>query len=485
MRRLLKYVLCIVLSLSFCFLTLGYSAITGKLVVRGTAKLEIPEGLFIKNISRDGNPTRLDVYNGTHTPHSTTVTTSLSKTSNNSSGSVKFKVVVINNTKYDYAYRGLYYQSDLEGYHNNYVSTSNSNSKIGVVVNFPKGKVVPAGDELIFEVTYTIGSSSRTFPAAQTFNTMLNFQFGINVETEEEAIEAVHGKFRDILNTATTYETLYTNIDNKFDGYQEWTSNYIGNVGDATADDAMIINTLFAGQLQIIINGVSTPATVIIKHENLDGNTMTGDDYVAENKDNGGVFRGYGCEMTMYFTIDSLSKSNGSAPVYVTVYTCDRDEAGNIASEWYQIGDTYLGNAPIVSYNGTAGGTGSFVTDNWLSVGKSYSPTGEYSYSVDPNTSIKDLVQIVEQEAIDEFQRLLDDAKEMIDDLTYAGTGIDQLERAYEAAARQYTLDANGNPIAKADITRAQLCPIISDLNYAVTEAKKVIEDLKDKVNGG
>ncbi len=475
MSRLLKCILCIVLSLSFCFVTLGYSAITGKLVVRGTAKLEIPEGLFITAIAQKGNPTRLDVANAEFVHHSTTVKTSLSKSSN---GSVTYTVTVKNNTKYDYAYRGLYYQSELEDYDNNYVSTSNGNSRIGVVTSFPNGRVVKAGESLRFEVTYTIGSSRNTFPASDTFYTMLNYQFGINVETAEEAIEAVHSKFQDILNTSSTYETLVEHLDDKFDGSQEWTSNYIGNVGNATTDDAMVVNTLFAGQLQIIINGVSTPARVIIKHENLDNNNMTGDDYVARNESNGGVFRGYGCEMTMYFTIDALSTPNGTAPVYVTVYTCDRDENGNISSEWYQIGDTYLGNAPIVSYNGTAGGTGSFVTDNWTSVGRTYSPTDQYSYAVDPNTSLKTLVQVTDDAAINEFQRLLNEAKEMIDDLTYAGTGIDQLERAYERAARYFTLDENGNPVAKQGTTRAQLCPTISDLDYAIVEAQKVIDSI-------
>ena len=478
MSRLLKCILCILLSLSFCFVTLGYSAITGKLVVRGTAKLEIPEGLFINNISQKGNSTRLDVATAEYAHHSTTVTTALSKTNNNSSGSVTYQITVFNNTDYDYAYRGLYYQSSLDGYDNNYVSTSNGNSRIGVVTSFPNGRIVKANEKLTFEVTYTIGSSRNTFPADETFTTMLNYQFGINVETAEEAIEAVHSKFQDVLNTSSTYETLIEHLDDKFDGSQEWTSNYIGNVGSATTDDAMVVNTLFAGQLQIIINGVSTPARVIIKHENLDNNTMTGDDYVAINENNGGVFRGYGCEMTMYFTIDALSRPNGTAPVYVTVYTCDRDANGNIAGEWYQIGDTYLGNAPIVSYNGTAGGTGSFVTDNWVSVGSTYSPTENYSYAVDPNTSLKTLVQVTDDAAINEFQRLIIDAKTMIDDLTYAGTGISQLEIVYERAARYFTLDENGNPVANQETTRAQLCPIISDLDYAITEAQKVIDGI-------
>ena len=116
-----------------------------------------------------------------------------------------------------------------------------------------------------------------------------------------------------------------------------------------------------------------------------------------------------------------------------------------------------------------------------LSTVLTYSPTENYSYSVDPNTSIKDLVQIVDQEAIDEFQRLLDESKVLLDDLTYAGSGIEMLDRAYMQAAAYYTVDANGKPVANAGTTRAQLCPVIADLDYALREAYEVIENLHNQ----
>jgi hypothetical protein len=239
----------------------------------------------------------------------------------------------------------------------------------------------------------------------------------------------------------------------------------------------MTVETLFAGQLNMIINGQTKPASVLIKHENLDNNVNTGDDYVATSN-SGSPFRGYGCEMTLYLTTDPLTKANGWATVYVTVFTCDRDENGNIVGDWYKIGETYEGEANIVGYNGEAGGTGSFVTDNWRSYDVTYSPTERYSYRIAQGTGIKDITRFVDQKAIDEFQRILNESKGIIEDLTYAGIGIEMIEAAYNDASKYYTVDANGNAVAKYGITRAQLLPSMVNLNHALTEAKEAIENL-------
>ena len=473
--------LCIALSLMFSFLALGYASLTDTLNITGRAEADTPEGLFITSVKLKENPTRLDVYNASFTEYSTTVTTDLSKSTNNNAGSVTYIITVANNTKLEYAYRMLYYQSTLTGYNNNYISEQNANNRIGVVTNFPYGKVVAPGATLQFEVTYTLGSSRSTFPSNRTFKTLINYQFGINVETEEAAREAVNEKFSNILNTATTYEQLIDVLDNKFDGRQEWTSNYVGNVGNATNDDAVAVNTIFAGQLQMIIDGETQPASVIIKHENLDGNNKTGDDYVAVNTSNNGVFRGYGCEMTLYLTTDSLDTPNSTARVYVCVFTCNRDDAGNIIGEWYKIGDTYAGVANVVGYNGETDGTGSFVTDNWVSTAENYSPTSDYTYSVPAGQTLDQLTQEHDEGTIVAFQNLLERAKLMVDDTTYAGTGITIVEEAYSRARAYYTLDENGNPVANPDTLRVWLCPIMTELDNALTRAQEEIDNILGK----
>ena len=95
------------------------------------------------------------------------------------------------------------------------------------------------------------------------------------------------------------------------------------------------------------------------------------------------------------------------------------------------------------------------------------------------STFIKDITRAVDQNAINTFQRLLNEAKQIIEDLTYAGTGITYVEDAYEAASRHYTLDSNGNPIANQGTTRSQLIPLMIDLDYAITEARKAMDSLQ------
>lgn len=480
MKTWIKATICTALSLIFCFMAVGYAAVSDPLNIMGSAKVEIPSGLFITSVTKTSS-SNLALDDAEHMQYTTTIDCSLNKSSRYSAGKVTYEVTVLNNTALEYAYRGIYYQTNLSGYNgNSYVNTQNGNNRIGVVCSLASAsaanrKVAP-GQTLTFTVTYTVGRSMSDVD----YNTLINFQFGINVESQEAAIEIVHDKFLDILNTTSTYDTLSDALDNKFDGVQEWTSNYIGNVGSATTDDSMVVNTLFAGQLQMMINGEIRTAHVIIKHENLDNNTMTGDDYVAVNETNGGEFRGYGCEMTLYLTTDDLTNANGYATVYVSVFTCDRNEEGSIVSEWYRIGDTYVGQANVVGYNGEQGGTGSFVTDNWVADAGTYTPTDSYSYTVGQGTTIKQLTQMVDQNAIVAFQNILDRSKKMLDDLTYAGTAITIIEEAYEDASRFYTLDANGNPIANSDTTRAQLCPIMFNLEYALIEAQKAIDDLQN-----
>lgn len=482
MTRRMSVILCVALSFMFVFSAIGYSALTDNLGIRGNANVVVPSGLFITNITQKNNPSGLDVYQSDFIDYSTTVDCTLSKSSNRTQGQITYEITVFNNTKHEYAYRGLYYQTSLSGYSNNLVNDitdggNQSSSRINVRASFPNGKTVAPGETLKFEVTYILGSSSSTFPSRNSYKTLLNYQFGINVESEAAARDAVHDKFLNILNSSATYEELVTKIDDKYDGYNEWTSNYIGNVSSAVNADSMTVETLFAGQLNMVINGETKKASVIIKHENLDNNTMTGDDYVATHS-NGNQFRGYGCEMTLYLTTEGLNNANGWATVYVTVFTCDRDENGNIISGWYKIGETYEGEANVVGYNGEGGGTGSFVTDNWRSYNNTYSPTDQYSYNVAQGTGIKDLTRYVDQNAINEFQRILNESKEIIDDIRYAGIGIEMIEDAYIKAAKYYTLDADGKPVATQGVTRAQLLPTMTELNYALLEAKEVISNL-------
>lgn len=497
MKTWIKTSICIGLSFIFLFMSVGYAQLTDRMRISGTAKIDIPYGLFIINIS-PGSSSNLDKNEFDFLDHTTTVEISHNKGARNA-GSATYTITVLNNTRLTYSYRKLYYQTNLNDYNGNgYISQSsyNNNSKIRVNCSLENAtaeqkKVLP-GDTLTFTVTYTLG---KNLDSNIDYNTLINYQFGINVEGEAEALEIIEQKFLNILNTQSTYETLIDALDNKFDGRQEWTSNYIGNVVGSSSGDSMAVNTLFAGQLQITVGRDQMDATVLIKHENLDGNTNTGDDYVAENESNGGVFRGYGCEMTLYLTIDPLNSAGRYVPVYAVVFTCDRDENGNL-SDWYRVGNTYAGTANVVTYDG-GNGTGSFVTDNWIAdaathrvingynytVGDTTYTLGSYSYSVANGVSIKQIVGTADANATRTMQTLLTHAKQIIDSHEYAGTGITTVEDVYEAASRFYTLDANNNPVVNSNLTRAQLLPSIQKLYNAIDTTLLQMEALSKEAN--
>jgi hypothetical protein len=173
------------------------------------------------------------------------------------------------------------------------------------------------------------------------------------------------------------------------------------------------------------------------------------------------------------------------------VFTCDRDENGNIVGEWYRVGDTYEGEANVVTYDG-GNGTGSFVTDNWraqaayhdviagynYTVGDANYSLDAYSYSIANNVNIETIVMATDENAAQVLQTLLNHAKEIINSQEYAGTGITVVEEVYTAASRYYTTNANGEPIVNTSLTRAQLVPVIQKLYAAVDTALLQMEAL-------
>ena len=487
MKTWVKAVLVLSLALMCMFNTIGYAMLSGHMAISGTAKLDIPYGLFITSISTS-SATNIDTNEASALSYSTTVDSLIGRSRN--TGTVVYTITVLNNTSLTYSYRKLYYQTNLENYNgNSIIATAPNKSKISVVCSLEKAsaedKKVPPGKPLTFTVTYTVGSSVDSWT---DWRTLINFQFGINVDGEEEALEVVEDKFLNILNTSSTYTQLIDALDNKFDGSQEWTSNYIGNVTGSSSADSVAVNTLFAGQLQIMVGKEELDATVMIKHENLDGNRLTGDDYTAVNQNNGGVFKGYGCEMTLYLTIDPLNRAGAYVPVYVVVFTCDRDADGNRISDWYRIGSTYSGTANVVTYDG-GNGTGSFVTDNWRSDAASYKlidgysftingesyRVGSYTHTVAQNASIKDIVVEKNRNATNTLQTLLNDAQRIVDNQSYAGVGINLVENVLNENLQKfsgnYTVDANGKYVVDTNLTIAQVSPAIMDLYRVVNDA--------------
>lgn len=461
MKNFRNIILCVALFFAFSLICVGYAALTDTMTIFGKADITLPEGLFIVDVSVNGS-SNMDRNDFTYLPYSTSVDNTLSRS--RSTGSVTYKITVLNNTKRTYAYRGLYYQPNLSGYNGNpKVSESNNRNYIGVTTNFPNGNKVAPGETLVFYATYTIGSS---LSSSTNWKCLLNFQFGINVESLEEARQAVLEKFLNILNSPTTYETLRDKIDDKFSG-AEWTSNYIGNVTDSTSNDSTTVNNLFAGQLQMTIDGEENPITVLIKHENVDNNRNTGDDYTAVNGNQS--FTGYGCEFTLYMTTSALGDRNVAPPVYAAVFTCDRNADGSCGA-WYMLGEPYYGTAQIVGYEGGAS-TGSFDTGTWRSYADTYSPSENYMYNISANQTIQQVIQAKDPAAISALEFMLTEAKKILDENIYAGTGMEALEDTYFAymnASKLFSIGADGKITVNPDATRAQIIPHLEDISHAL-----------------
>ena len=481
------------------FVCVGYANYTTNMQINGVIQAYIPEGIYITSIVDVTDPTSSNIDNNvvSRVGTSTIVESTISRGRASAKGVVKYEVTILNNTGYTYYYRDIDFQANLTGYNgNNYISDYSPNTSIRIECMFENDaakKILPR-ESVVVTLVYTIGEGLN---ADLDWKTLINIRFGINVDGEAAAIDAVEERFLRILNTTSTYEELIDILDNKYDGYNAWTSNYIGNVVGSFGDDSLAVNTLFAGQLQIMVNGQPRDATVLIKHENVDWIYDTGDDYVAVNQNNGGRLEATGCEMTLYLTIDPLSSSGAYVPVYAVVFTCDRDEStGEKLSEWYKVGTRYAGEANVVTYDGNYG-TGSFVTDNWRATaekydvieGYSFDINGKkfsldpYSYSIAQSATLNQILNMEDAAAVTTLQTLLDDAKRILDDKHYAGEGIDHIREAYERYSNLYVVEWNGTHTIKSGWpyrTLGKLSPAITDLYNAVNAALTGMSELPE-----
>ena len=457
MKCVTKTLLSIVSCVLCLFLIVGYASVTDLLTITGKADLTPPEGVYITNIS-ELSTSNIDKNEYSFVSATTNVETHIMRGSDGEAGIIVYEVTIFNNTDTTYYYRDIYYQTGLDEYNgNDYISEYGESTAISIQCIFnnetDNAKKLLPRESIVFKVVYTIGEG---ISESIDLNMLINIRFGIHVSERNEAIDMIETKFLQILNSKSTYDYLLDILDNKYDGVNDWTSNYVGNVAGAAtgafSDDSIAVNTLFQNHLQITINGELKEATVIVKHENVDWDNGTGDDYVATHPD-GGVHQGTGCEMTLYLTIDSLDIPYEYVTVYAMVFTCDRDwQTGKIISDWYRVGHTFVGKAEVADYDGTVGGTGSFRTTTWAPLAETYQliegyhfqmPNGNivdsfdidsFSYTVSPTYQhpMYYLLETWSDDAPVVILQLLNDAKRILDNRNYAGEGIDSLRAVYE-----------------------------------------------------
>lgn len=460
MKTWAKALVCIVLSFGFLFIATGFAALSDILTMTGTATVDIPSGIYIIAMERTST-SRLDMDYTNYYSYSTTLESSLSKSERNRAGTVTYKITVFNNTQYEYAYRDIYYQEGLQ---------SNNTIGNGITISCSldnasaANKKIAAGATKELTVTYTLGTS---LDRNQTFNTIVNLRFGINVDSLAQAHDVLMEKFAEVLNSASGYAELTDKINDKFDGSQEWTSNFIGNVDGSNTADSVIMNNLFGGRLQMVIGSQQQTVTALIKHEPIDGDDTTGDRY-SITYNNGATDTRIGCEYTIYLTTAKLNSwsFNTYPEVYAAVFTCDQTANGRFG-QWYMKGLLFKGTARVVGYMGEESG-GSFDTGTWRSVAETYVLSDNYSLTIPAGLTIQEVTQQVDSGATRALEELLTEAKAYIDGDKYAGTGMEVLEQAYANASPYFTVADDGAITVNAHTPLAVLTEHIDALSNAL-----------------
>ena len=455
MKTWQKSLVCIALSLLSLLACVGYAKVTENFAINGTATAEVPEGIYITDITEVGS-IGIDKNEYDFIPTTTNIMNTVSRSAGDNAGVIEYEVTVYNNTSITYCYRDIYFQTEIFDYNgNDYISHFEGDNNVFIECVFAddsiESKKLDPKEKMVFTVYYTVG---KDIDADIDLNMLVNIRFGIYVAGEWEAVDLIEARFLEILNTQSTYNRLIDVLDDKFNGWDTWTANYVGNVAGATAEafsnDSLTVNSLFQNRLQMTIDGELREATVIIKHENVDWDYGTGDSYVAYNSEGLSVSDS-GCEMVLYLTIDTLDEPWAYVPVYAMVFTCDISwQTGERVSDWYRIGSTYIGKAEVSDYDGTVGGTGSFRTTTWVSdvmeyeviAGYSfeiqnYNTTDTYyldrfSYEVDGYYNLHYTLETYNKEALSVLEQLIADAKRIIDNPSYAGEGIDGVRAKYE-----------------------------------------------------
>ena len=494
----MKILISVFLAFSCVLISVGYASVTDSLTIVGHANTKVVEGIYITEMV-EHSTSNIDKNEYEFVATTTNVNNTISRGTDASAGVVEYKVTVFNNTENTYYYRDVYYETLLGDYNgNDYITDTPDDYSIGIecIFDSAEAKKILPGQKVVLSVVYTVG---KEIGADIDLKFLINIRFGIHVAGEREAISAVEARFLKILNTQSTYEYLVDVLDNKFDGYSDWTSNYVGNVSGASngafSEDSMAVNSLFQNQLIMTIDGELREVTVIIKHENVDWDYGTGDDYTAVHPD-GGTYSAQGCEMILYMTIDPLDVGGAYVPVYAMVFTCERDwSTGARRSDWYRCGGTFVGLAEVSDYDGTVGGTGSFRTTTWVSQPETYVLTDGYScsvnngfwtdefymesfsYTIDSYVNLHYALEAYNEEAPRVIQQLLDDARRLIANMNYAGEGIDYLRSVYEKYYWKYAYN-NGIVDTNWPMNTSRIFhPVIENL-YAVV--KGVLDDMSD-----
>lgn len=338
--------------IAFCAICLlftssvGFAVVSDELKIEGTAEATPPRSVYIVNALQSGAETDCSVqikgYSGTVLSSKVTLSTS-------ATASVKISVEVFNNTAYGYVFNGIKYESGADTYDNADITVSVTDLKVGDAL------AVGAGLTFIAEFSYVATASAQN----TVLNSAINFSFIPASEyVPDIAVDNALERFENILNDETENEegkTLFEQLNDAFENTTGSRPNndngksYIGNVVGSSGVDSEAIEKLFTvdgeNKLVLDINGEKTNVTVLIKREDIDGDSSNGK------------------EITLYLTPEEITgewdrmtwSHPYHSPIYAVVYRCEKDEDGN--EKWSRIGETYEGKATKTHYD--------YTEDDW------------------------------------------------------------------------------------------------------------------------
>lgn len=254
----------------------------------------------------------------------------------------------------------FYNNSDVSYYYNEAQTLSSTNTAIEYTVSgIEQKEEVPAKSYKTITVTYEYKNgvnSNGTISSKVHFNFVVD-KDSIGIIAAQNAVT----RFREILNNISapdSYDTLKTAMNNR--GSNASVVSYIGNVAGASDSNSLLIQQLFTKEflsMDLDGDGKAEPITLMIKRENLDNDTSTGDDY---------TYRQYWSDRTVYgadFTLYITSEGFDSRTLTVYAATFTKFEGSN---EWVQVVPLTKGTATANNYNGW-GTANSFNTDTWES----------------------------------------------------------------------------------------------------------------------
>ncbi len=251
-------------------------------------------------------------------------------------------------------------------YYNKTETVSTNNERIGYTVSGIETKDEIPGKT--FKTIYVTFAFDGNNTSARDLLSTLHFNFVVDKDSIGTIVaQTAVDRFKAILNNEAfdgSYQYLEDAMDNRSGLNKASAVTYIGNVVGANSTDSKTIKTLFTEEflsMDLDGDGKTEPITIMIKRENLDGNSATGDSYTYTSW--GRQYTVNGADMTLYITSENLNNVSSGKPV--TVYAASFTKLPG-ADTWTELVLLTKGTANANNYDGY-GSANSFNTDTWVS----------------------------------------------------------------------------------------------------------------------